>query len=105
MLSTETLFEYYHLITLSNVTVLDIPAGRSGFLPAAHPTTYAQQELDQPDQPDQPVAASVWPKMGSLNSPHVKPGEGEDDDFDSRFAPKRPAFVIIAPFPNPRYQF
>ena len=33
MLNTETLFEYYHLVHLKNGTVLDIPAGRSAFLP------------------------------------------------------------------------
>ncbi|OCF59071.1 hypothetical protein L486_03570 [Kwoniella mangroviensis CBS 10435] len=33
LLNTETLMEYYHLIHLSNGTTLDIPAGRTGFIP------------------------------------------------------------------------
>jgi hypothetical protein len=37
MLNTETVFEYYHNITLFNGTTLSIPAGRSAFIPASSP--------------------------------------------------------------------
>jgi hypothetical protein len=45
--------EYYLLVSLVNGTVVDVPAGRAGFLPAPEPTSAEPQEAE-------PEAA--WPK-------------------------------------------
>ena len=57
MLNTETMFEYYHLLTLSNGTVLDVPAGRAGFLTEPSPISMSKE------------VETKWPVVVSLDSP------------------------------------
>ena len=57
MLNTETMFEYYHLLTLSNGTVLDVPAGRAGFLTEPSPTSMSKE------------VEMKWPVVVALDSP------------------------------------
>jgi hypothetical protein len=62
LLNSETLFEYYLNVTLSNGTVLDIPAGRAGFIP--HPTELPDRE---------------WPQEVVLSNPRIN-GSDEVDE-------------------------
>jgi len=57
MLNTETMFEYYHLLTLSNGTVLDVPAGRAGFLTEPSPISMSKE------------VEPKWPVVVPLDSP------------------------------------
>ena len=57
MLNTETMFEYYHLLTLSNGTILDVPAGRAGFLTEPSPTSMSKE------------VEMKWPVVVPLDSP------------------------------------
>jgi hypothetical protein len=59
MLQTESLAEYYHLVHLVNGSVLDIPSGRSGFLPAPEPLSH-DMAIFQP--------ASTWPQTIQLSN-------------------------------------
>jgi len=68
MLNTETMFEYYHLLTLSNGTILDVPAGRAGFLTEPHPiATEGNLEME-------------WPAVIHFDSPRKNYTEGDGDD-------------------------
>jgi hypothetical protein len=71
MLNTETMFEYYHLLTLANGTVLDVPAGRAGFLTEPSPTSLSKEIEMQ------------WPVVVPLDSPR-KVNETSDEN-DSIF--------------------
>ena len=66
MLNTETMFEYYHLLTLSNGTVLDVPAGRAGFLTEPSPISMSKE------------VAMKWPVVVPLDSPR-KVNETKDE--------------------------
>ena len=67
MLNTETMFEYYHLLTLSNGTVLDVPAGRAGFLTEPSPISMSKE------------VEMKWPVVVSLDSPR-KVNETKDEN-------------------------
>jgi hypothetical protein len=45
MLNHETMFEYYHLLHLSNGTILDLPAGSTAFLTEPTPTTFSSEPV------------------------------------------------------------
>jgi len=61
LLNAETLFEFYLNVTLSNGTMLDIPAGRAGFIP---------RMMDLPD--------GEWPREVVLSNPRVNSSDGVD---------------------------
>ena len=67
MLNTETMYEYYHLLTLSNGTVLDVPAGRAGFLTEPSPTSMSKE------------VEMKWPVVVALDSPR-KANETKDEN-------------------------
>jgi hypothetical protein len=70
MLNTETMFEYYHLLTLSNGTVLDIPAGRAGFLTEPqHTSMDSEKEME-------------WPAVVVMDSPKKLNETLNEDDED-----------------------
>ena len=71
MINTETMFEYYHLLTLSNGTILDIAAGRAGFLTEPSPISKSGDAKEM-----------EWPAVISLESPrqnNTKVDEDEDE--------------------------
>ncbi|ORY28977.1 hypothetical protein BCR39DRAFT_588501 [Naematelia encephala] len=70
ILNAETLFEYYHLVTLANGTVLDVPAGRSGFLPSS-------RKLPIEDR-----AYGAWPSEMSFTSPRNATSKASDNPRD-----------------------
>jgi hypothetical protein len=45
MLNHETMTEYYHLLHLSNGTILDLPAGSTAFLTEPTPTTFSSEPV------------------------------------------------------------
>jgi len=70
MLNTETMFEYYHLLTLSNGTVLDVPAGRAGFLTEPSPISMSKE------------VEMKWPVVVPLDSPRkVNVTKDENDNI------------------------
>lgn len=74
MLNTENMFEYYHLLTLSNGTTLNIPAGRAGFLTEPFPVVRNSKGAEEME----------WPAIVQLASPRgddAKP-ETEIDELD-----------------------
>ncbi|WWD00315.1 hypothetical protein V866_007226 [Kwoniella sp. B9012] len=71
LLNTETLMEYYHLIHLSNGTTLDIPAGRTGFIP--HIKSRSKEYGD-----------NYWSTDIDLDTNRIQTGE-EPDDLDRMF--------------------
>ena len=80
MFATETQFEHYHNLTLSDGTVRIIPAGKIGFLPAP-PAASPNGELP-------------WPRSTSLESPHNYTAKVDDpNDGLVRHRPKPPACV------------
>ena len=78
MLVTETLSEFYHLIALSNGTILDIPSGKIGILPS--------RESIKPSASirDSPIGDITWPQtidFAPTNRNSSKP-EASGDGFD-----------------------
>ena len=71
MLNTENMFEYYHLLTLHNGSVLNIPAGRSGFLTEPYPISGESTGIKEME----------WPAVISLDSPRGDDAR-EDDVWD-----------------------
>jgi hypothetical protein len=70
MLNHETMFEYYHLLTLSNGTILDLAAGRTAFLtePLASETeaatigdepTMTPEEIEAQQDKEDPLRLNV----------------------------------------------
>jgi hypothetical protein len=89
MLNTENMFEYYHLLTLQNGTILDIPAGRSGFLPEPYPISPQSIEMEEME----------WPAVISLDSPKGNDARQDDvlDHLTGRDAHnKRPECVSLS---------
>lgn len=86
MINTETMFEYYHLLTLNNGTILDIPAGRAGFLTEPQPTTLHKD------------SGMEWPVVISLDSPRKKneSAEGDDDIWGMGRHNQGPACVSLS---------
>ncbi|WVW78720.1 hypothetical protein I302_100680 [Kwoniella bestiolae CBS 10118] len=72
LLNTETMLEYYHLLHLSNGTTLDIPAGRTAFIPYIE--TASTEEGDE-----------GWSTLLNLTSGRIQPGE-EQDGMDEWFS-------------------
>jgi hypothetical protein len=66
------MFEYYHLLTLNNGTILDIPAGRAGFLTEPYPISSAKEMKDM-----------AWPVDVRFDSPRKPEGAQSDgDEYD-----------------------
>ncbi|WWC67721.1 uncharacterized protein I206_101633 [Kwoniella pini CBS 10737] len=77
MLNSETLMEYYHSLTLKNGTILDIPAGRTGFLPVVEPDRITHTNPKQ----------DAWPVEVNLSSPRLPLGsEDKVDRHDTPWA-------------------
>ncbi|KAK8847332.1 hypothetical protein IAR55_005189 [Kwoniella newhampshirensis] len=82
-LHTETQMEYFHLVHLANGTVLDIPAGKTAFIPAPSPVA--------PSPLLSSVATPRWPVTVDLDSPYELSNETVDEaDSWMRYEPKRP---------------
>jgi hypothetical protein len=81
MLNTETVFEYYHNITLNNGTTLSIPAGRSAFIPAQFPIN-----LDD-------TRNTVWPKSAVLYSDRLDEEVPSKDIMRHGGGPRAPECV------------
>ncbi|KIR59102.1 hypothetical protein I314_05086 [Cryptococcus bacillisporus CA1873] len=73
-INTETQMEYYHLLHLANGTVLDSPAGRSGFLPRPYPIAPSASRASE-----EGVATSLAAQI-KLDSPRIVANETDDDD-------------------------
>ncbi|KIR52842.1 hypothetical protein I315_04705 [Cryptococcus gattii Ru294] len=73
-INTETQMEYYHLLHLANGTVLDSPAGRSGFLPRPYPIAPSASRA-----PEESVATPLVAQI-KLDSPRIVANETDDDD-------------------------
>ncbi|KAE8542879.1 hypothetical protein D1P53_000942 [Cryptococcus gattii VGV] len=73
-INTETQMEYYHLLHLANGTVLDSPAGRSGFLPRPYPIAPSGSRA-----PEEGVATPLAAQL-KLDSPRAIANETDDDD-------------------------
>ncbi|KIR78795.1 hypothetical protein I306_04157 [Cryptococcus gattii EJB2] len=73
-INTETQIEYYHLLHLANGTVLDSPAGRSGFLPRPYPIAPSASRA-----PEESVATPLVAQI-KLDSPRIVANETDDDD-------------------------
>jgi hypothetical protein len=71
MLNTENMFEYYHLLTLQNGTVINIPAGRSGFLTEPHPISRESGGIEE----------MGWPFVVPLESPRGDDVKEEGDEW------------------------
>lgn len=70
MLNTETSFEYYHLLRLSNGTILDIAAGKAGFLTEPSETGLASFPQDE---------EMSWPMKTALQSPRNDSAGAHDE--------------------------
>ena len=84
ILTTETLSEFYHLLTLSNGTVLDLPSGNIGILPgrsAVKPTADVKQSE---------IGEISWPQTVHFEPTlrHTSGGEKIDPQF---------GYVAVAP--------
>ena len=80
MLNTESISEFYHQIHLANGTILDIPAGRSGFIPVAQPTGYA----DAFDLGNDAATLLQWPRIVDIVPTR---GEQTDAEEEERYYP------------------
>lgn len=60
------MFEYYHLLTLANGTIIDVPAGRAGFLTEPSPISMSKE------------VEMKWPVIVPLDSPR-KVNETKDE--------------------------
>jgi hypothetical protein len=78
MLSTEAMFEYYHLLHLRNGTTLDYPAGQAGFLTEPFPISSSQKAGQKREM--------TWPAKVAFESPRInndtKAEETEDGFID-----------------------
>jgi hypothetical protein len=79
LLNAETLFEYYLNVTLSNGTIMDIPAGRAGFVPCMTD-----------------LAGGEWPRKVVLSNPRVNSSDevdGKAPEMSMSWEPKVPDCV------------
>lgn len=91
MLGNEEMFEYYHILHLANGTVLDQPAGRSGFL--TEPEPFASSSINtafsgEQDNAQAPLSNNVEVKkptlygLAGLRSPKNASALHDEEDED-----------------------
>lgn len=85
--------EYYHLLHLADGTVLDSPAGRSGFLPRPYPIAPSASRA-----PEESVATPLVAQI-KLDSPRIVANETDDDD-SQRMRPGRAVPLCVSTPPD-----
>jgi hypothetical protein len=90
-LTTETLSEFYHLLTLSNGTVLDLPSGDIGIVPV-------QSAVKPPADIKQSSIGDIeWPQTVHFEPTLRNTSKDDSADPEFRYAPMAPACVSGSP--------
>lgn len=86
-MTTETLSEFYHMLTLSNGTVLDLPSGDIGISPvnsAVKPSADIKQSS---------IGDMAWPQTVHFEPTFHNTSESHRADPDAGYIPMAPSCV------------